>query len=864
QSQQYYINAAAWIESAHRCLDQIVVPDTRMHGGTERFWEDQYDIITTPNFLCSPHGWSAWNIYGRWYLYQLTGNVEYLRQAMDALGACTQLIDPASGDLRWAFCTDPFIQATVFVDNPANTNPQTQGMTTNEIVGEQYMPMISGWCLAPYGTQVSAWAGNDGGCNDNDVHEIFKCLTEVGLTSAYLVVNTNGGFETWNCTASQTNGVIFVTPAESVVNRVNVNAPNGTNVCVLSNNNTPQIYHVTGMAWISPVVNSDGVIPGTVAPAAYTVTNANTYTVTNSQNLTLFDQSVWWIGQNFQSNSPSTTLYYRFSMEFNALGGASAANTTYAALELYNQGAEVFGIGDNWPSANWSCFGHGGYFDLNPVTSIQTNQWHTFVAKIVFNQNANDNVTIYMDPHFGQPEASQSNSIVTTASFNASFDSVVLRCGNTPASATYSNIIFGATATAVGFAPLVPTPTGLSAVATNSTVSLSWNSSLGATSYNVKRSTSSGGEVTITNVSGTSYTDAGLTNGATYYYDVSTVNASGESANSSEVNVTLFNGIIPSSVAQGPYIVAYGDDLPLYDQSAWWIGQNFQTNSPSTTLYYRFSMKFNALGGASAANTTYAGLELYNKGAEVFGIGDNWPSGNWSCFGNVYFDLNPVTVIQTNQWHTFVAKIVYNQNTNDNVTIYMDPNFNLPEASQFNSIVTTASFNASFDSVVLRCGSTPASATYSNIIFGATATAVGFAQFTPPPAQNVITNGSFETVTPSQSGDNYTTPWGSLPTNGVAGWTFVGSGGDSYDGIAHGTGGLLQGAGAENGTNACFIQGTGSISQAVTLSAGTYALTFYSMGRIATGTAEPIAVSIAGLLVTNTPSNIAQSVTNDW
>ncbi|HWY31695.1 MAG TPA: RICIN domain-containing protein, partial [Candidatus Acidoferrum sp.] len=127
---------------------------------------------------------------------------------------------------------------------------------------------------------------------------------------------------------------------------------------------------------------------------------------------------------------------------------------------------------------------------------------------------------------------------------------------------------------------------------------------------------------------------------------------------------------------------------------------------------------------------------------------------------------------------------------------------------------------------------------------------------------NIITNGSFETATVAA----YTASFGSLPTNGVSGWTFGSSisGGDAYDGIATGTGGFLQAAGAENGTNAAFIQGTGSISQTVTLNAGTYALTFYSMGRIATGTAEPIAVAIAGLLVTNSPSNIAQNATNDW
>ncbi|HEX4263777.1 MAG TPA: GH92 family glycosyl hydrolase [Verrucomicrobiae bacterium] len=83
-----------------------------------------------------------------------------------------------------------------------------------------------------------------------------------------------------------------------------------------------------------------------------------------------------------------------------------------------------------------------------------------------------------------------------------------------------------------------PIPSGLSAGVGKGQVNLSWNISLGATSYNVKRSTVSGGEVTVTNISSRSYTDTGLVDGTTYYYVVSAVNANGESANSTEVSAT--------------------------------------------------------------------------------------------------------------------------------------------------------------------------------------------------------------------------------------------------------------------------------------------------------------------------------------
>jgi fibronectin type 3 domain-containing protein len=68
-------------------------------------------------------------------------------------------------------------------------------------------------------------------------------------------------------------------------------------------------------------------------------------------------------------------------------------------------------------------------------------------------------------------------------------------------------------------------------------VALTWSAADGATSYNVKRSTTSGIETTITNVATAGFTDTGLINGVTYYYVVSALNATlSESANSTEAS----------------------------------------------------------------------------------------------------------------------------------------------------------------------------------------------------------------------------------------------------------------------------------------------------------------------------------------
>ncbi|MEO7932618.1 MAG: carbohydrate-binding protein [Chthoniobacterales bacterium] len=89
-------------------------------------------------------------------------------------------------------------------------------------------------------------------------------------------------------------------------------------------------------------------------------------------------------------------------------------------------------------------------------------------------------------------------------------------------------------------------PGELATTAGNAQVALTWNASSGATDYNVKRATVSGGPyTTVTTVTGTSFTNTGLTNGTTYYYVVAALNTYGESTNSSQLAAT--------PLTQGPY-----------------------------------------------------------------------------------------------------------------------------------------------------------------------------------------------------------------------------------------------------------------------------------------------------------------------
>ena len=85
---------------------------------------------------------------------------------------------------------------------------------------------------------------------------------------------------------------------------------------------------------------------------------------------------------------------------------------------------------------------------------------------------------------------------------------------------------------------LPPTsPVDVIATAGNSRAFLNWPPSAGASGYNVKRSTVSGGPYALvaTNLSSATYTDSAIANGTTYYYVISALNAVGESTNSSQV-----------------------------------------------------------------------------------------------------------------------------------------------------------------------------------------------------------------------------------------------------------------------------------------------------------------------------------------
>jgi fructan beta-fructosidase len=149
--------------------------------------------------------------------------------------------------------------------------------------------------------------------------------------------------------------------------------------------------------------------------------------------------------------------------------------------------------------------------------------------------------------------------------------------GNQDGGFYYPDIVFNSTywsaaiIEADGSAPTAPT--GVAATLEGNQVKLSWDVVPGAISYNIKRSTVSGGEATIATIStantvwpdSNQYFDTAPSGGAAHYYEVSAVNTNGESPTSIEIRswaptpVAWFKADALTSLANGASVAIWPD-----------------------------------------------------------------------------------------------------------------------------------------------------------------------------------------------------------------------------------------------------------------------------------------------------------------
>lgn len=170
-------------------------------------------------------------------------------------------------------------------------------------------------------------------------------------------------------------------------------------------------------------------------------------------------------------------------------------------------------------------------------------------------------------------------------------------------------------------------PTSPSATPGDKTVTLSWSlpASVGGgtiSSYKIYRATTSGAEVMVNTASSLSFTDTGLTDGQTYYYQVSAVNAGGEGLLSTEVAATPSAAII--DINESPFTLSTNSSILswTYNANATTGVATFQVNGslgqgylkitvPKTLVQYSNNVTITFDGNVVTPTVTYDSNNFY-------------------------------------------------------------------------------------------------------------------------------------------------------------------------------------------------------------------------------------------------------------
>jgi beta-glucanase (GH16 family) len=182
-------------------------------------------------------------------------------------------------------------------------------------------------------------------------------------------------------------------------------------------------------------------------------------------------------------------------------------------------------------------------------------------------------------------------------------------------------------------------PTGLSAVGGNGQVALNWTAATGATSYNVYRGTSTGGESTTpiaTNVTAATYTDTGLTNGTAYYYEVKAVNTYGTSGYSNETSATPV-AVVASGTSIGVQFKGSGTALLATDSAG--VASVAQSNwNVIVGSTFSGTVLADSTGTATTATVTGGASGIYTGGGSTAS-----PAGNAKLASGEIYNSYPAT-----------------------------------------------------------------------------------------------------------------------------------------------------------------------------------------------------------------------------
>ena len=234
--------------------------------------------------------------------------------------------------------------------------------------------------------------------------------------------------------------------------------------------------------------------------------------------------------------NPKSPLYHKFltTQQFNQQYGASQVDTPIVINYLQSLGLTVKSRSNN----GFILTVTGPVSKIGPAFKVNINNYKGMDGKMFFAPDSNPTIPpqvagkIYaivgldnlmkIHPHYHQ-----GNRILAK---NASVSPAVKHNGIAVPKMIIKPLVSPPAA-----------PTGLTAVASASSVILYWNASSGATSYNVYSSSSIAGPFNVLLASGvttTNFQDYPESNGIPVYYEVAAIGAGGQSGNSGEASAT--------------------------------------------------------------------------------------------------------------------------------------------------------------------------------------------------------------------------------------------------------------------------------------------------------------------------------------